>query len=41
MNNQTSHENFVTIINEERNYRELKESIGIIKGHEDKKIDID
>ena len=37
MNNQISHEDFMTIINEERNYRELKESIRMIKGHEDKK----
>ena len=36
-NNQISHEDFITIINEERNYRELKESIRMIKGHEDKK----
>ena len=36
MNNQISHEDFMTIINEERNYRELKESIRM-KGHEDKK----
>ena len=28
---------FIIIINEERNYRELKESIGITKGQEDKK----
>ena len=41
MNNQISHKDFMTIINEERNYRELKESIRIIKGQEDKKIDID
>ena len=41
MNNRISHEDFVTIINEERNYRELKESIRIMKGQEDKKIDID
>ena len=27
INNETSHEDFITIINEERNYRELKESI--------------
>ena len=27
MNNQISHKEFMTIINEERNYRELKESI--------------
>ena len=41
MNNQISHEEFMTTINEERNYRELKESIGMIKAQEDKKIDID
>ena len=41
MDNQVSHEDFMTIINEERNYRELKESIRMIKGQEDKKIDID
>ena len=39
--NQISHEEFITIINEERNYRELKESIRMIKAQEDKKIDID
>ena len=32
---------FVTIINEERNYKDLKENIRMIKGQEDKKIDID
>ena len=32
INNQISHEDFITIINEERNYRELKESIRMIKG---------
>ena len=37
INNQISHEDFVTIINEERNYRELKESIRMMKGQEDKK----
>ena len=37
MNNQISHEEFMTIINEERNYRELKESIRIMKGQENKK----
>ena len=37
MNNQISHEDFMTIINEERNYRELKESIRMMKGEEDKK----
>ena len=41
MNNQISHEDFMTIINEERNYRELKKSIRLMKGQEDKKIDID
>ena len=41
MNNQISHGDFMTIINEERNYRELKESIRMMKGEEDNKIDID
>ena len=41
MNNQISNEDFITIINEERNYRELKESIRMIKGQEGKKMDID
>ena len=41
MNNQISHENFMMIINEERNYSELKKSIRTMKGQEDKKIDID
>ena len=40
MKNELSHEYFMTIINEERNYRKLKESIRMIKGQEDKKIDI-
>ena len=31
INNEISHENFVTIINKERNYWELKESIRIVK----------
>ena len=39
--NQISHEDFMTIINEERTYRDLKESIRMMKGQEDKKIDID
>ena len=30
------YEDFITIINEERNYRELKESIRMMKGQEDK-----
>ena len=37
INNQISHEDFITIIKEERNYRELKESIRMMKGQEDKK----
>ena len=41
INNQISHEDFMTIINEERNYRDLKESVKMMKGQEDKKIDID
>ena len=41
MNNQISHEDFMTIINEERNYRELKEIISMMKGQEETKIDID
>ena len=39
MNNQISHEDFMTIIDEERNYRELKESIRMKKGQEDITID--
>ena len=51
INNEISHEDFMPIINEERNYRELKESIRMMKGRrsdiecnsieEYKKIDID
>ena len=41
INNQISHEHFMTIINEEKNYRDLKVSIRMMKGQEDKKIDID
>ena len=41
MNNQISHEDFMTTINEERNYRELKESIRSTKAQENEKIDID
>ena len=37
INNQISHEDFMTIINGERSYRELKESIRMMKGQEDKK----
>ena len=41
VNIQISHKDFRTIIHEERNYKELKESIRTMKGQEDKKIDID
>ena len=41
INNQISHEDFITIINEEKSYRELKENIRMMKGQEDKKTDID
>ena len=41
INNQISHEDFITIINEEKNYRKLKVNIKMMKGQEDKKIDID
>ena len=37
INNRISHKDFITIINEERNYRELKESIRMMKGQEGKK----
>ena len=36
INNQISHENSKTIINEGRNHRELKEIIRMMKGQEDK-----
>ena len=32
INNEISHEGFMTIINEEKNYGELKESIRMVKG---------
>ena len=41
MNNQISHKDVMTIIDEEKIYRELKESIRMMKGQEDKKIDTD
>ena len=37
INNEISHEDFMTIINEERNYRELKESIRMMKGQKHEK----
>ena len=37
MNNQISRRDFTPIINEERNYRELKKSIRMMKAQEDKK----
>ena len=41
MNNKISHEDVLRVINEERNYRELKEIIKMMKGQGDKNIDID
>ena len=41
INNQIIHEDFMTIINEEGIYRELKKSTRMMKGQGDKKIDID
>ena len=41
VNNQISHEDFLTIINEGGNYRGLKESIRMMRGQEYKKIDTD
>ena len=40
MKNQISHEDFTTIINEERKYRKIKENIRMMKDQEYKKIDI-
>ena len=40
ISSQISNEDFITIINEERNYRDLKKRIRMMKGQEDKKIDI-
>ena len=37
MNNRISHEDVMTIINEERNYRELKERIRMMESQENKK----
>ena len=37
INNEISHEVFMTIINEERKYRHLEESIRMMKDQEDKK----
>ena len=37
INNQISHEDFMAIINEGRNYRELKENNRMTKGQGDKK----
>ena len=41
INSEISHEDFLTIINEERNYRELKERIRMMESQEDKKMDTD
>ena len=40
INDEISDEDFMTIISEQRNYRKLKENIRMMKGQEDKKIDI-
>ena len=37
MHNQISHEDFMTIINEERNYRKLKQKIRTMRDQKDKK----
>ena len=36
ISNQITHEDIITIINEERKYRKIKESIRMMKGQEDK-----
>ena len=41
ISNKINHEDFITIIDEERDYRELKKSTRMMNGQEDKKIDID
>ena len=41
INNKISYEDYMTIIIEERNDRELKESTRIMKGQEDKTVDTD
>ena len=41
INNQISHVDFITNINEEKKNSELKERIRMMKGQNDKKIDID
>ena len=40
INNEISHENFTTIINEEKKHRELKESIRMIKSSDLEKINL-
>ena len=37
ISNEVSSEDFLAIVNEERNYRELKQSIRIVKRQEEKK----
>ena len=41
INSEISHEDFLTIVNDERNYRELRECIRMMNGQEDKNIDTD
>ena len=40
ISSQISHKDFITIINEETNYRELKEGIRMMKGQEDRLINL-
>ena len=40
MNNQISHKDFMTIINEERNYRKLKQSIRMMKSQDNNLLNI-
>ena len=40
INNEVSHEDFLVIINEEKNYRELKESIRMMNKSDSEKINL-
>ena len=40
INNEISHDNFMIIINEKKNYRELKESIRMINSQRSDKINL-
>ena len=41
INNRISHEDFITVINEKKNYRNIKENTRMLKGQKGKKIDLD